>query len=184
MIRPACVPEHYLEADGCADAGGTLAATSRFGTRPTFSRLTSRRAFPSMIETSAFGLQSTLAPRGIHGRDAWRVKCLLLPAKLLDLTAAQVPNIIVRTSILWRSDRPGQNPGYTDGAKIYLCYRRSCFLTGKRRRSLLDRLPPRKPRFPSHTSKMRSVLERRSGHDEPVSAWRSVCDRRRRGNGP
>lgn len=67
MIRPACVPEHYLEADGCADAGGTLAATSRFGTRPTFSRLTSRRAFPSMIETSAFGLQSTLAPQ----RDPW-----------------------------------------------------------------------------------------------------------------
>lgn len=66
MIRPACVPEHYLEADGCADAGGTLAATSRFGTRPTFSRLTSRRAFPSMIETSSLPalLTQTYLPSG------------------------------------------------------------------------------------------------------------------------
>src|SRR5256886_17314035 len=71
---------------------------------------------------------------------------------------------------------------YTDGAEIYFCQRRCCFLTGKRRSSLLDWLSPRKSRFPSHPSKMRSVSERGSRHHEPVSAWRSVRDRRRRGD--
>src|ERR1022692_2101214 len=35
----------------------------------------------------------------------------------------------------------------TDGAKIYFCYRRCCFLTGKRRSCLLHRLSPRKSRL-------------------------------------
>src|ERR1700726_5283795 len=48
----------------------------------------------------------------------------------------------------------------TDGAKIYFCYRRCCFLTGKRRSCLLHRLSPRKSRLQSHPAKVRSVPER------------------------
>src|SRR5256886_11244595 len=77
-----------------------------------------------------------------------------------------------------------RNAGYKDGAKIYFCNRRSCILTWKRRSCLLYRLSPRESQFQSHAAKMRSVSERRSGHDEPLSAWRSVCDRRRSGDGP
>src|SRR5262245_45210213 len=101
------------------------------------------------------------------------------PASDLHLTLRQLPNIIVCTSLLWRADKLGEQaarkPGFTDGAKIYFCYRRCCFLTWKRRSSLLDRLPPRKSRFQSYPSEMRSVSQRRSRHDESVSAWRSLC---------
>src|SRR5262249_40042586 len=117
--------------------------------------------------------------------SCWKaLLCIVLANNSFDLTEVRVPKIIVRTSILWRSDRPGKHLGYTDGAKIYICYRRCCFLTGKRRSRLLDWLSPRKSRFQSHPSKMRSVPERGSRDDEFVSARRSVCDRRRRGDGP
>src|SRR5438876_7127769 len=80
--------------------------------------------------------------------------------KEFDLTGGQVPNIIVCTSILWRADKPGsRTPGFTDGAKIYLCNRRCCFLTWKGRSCLLYRLSPRESRFQSHPAKVRSVPE-------------------------
>src|ERR1017187_2547052 len=50
----------------------------------------------------------------------------------LALTGQHVPNIIICTSILWRSKKlnsaraDARNP---DGAEIYFCYWRSCFLT-------------------------------------------------------
>src|SRR6266478_931666 len=52
-----------------------------------------------------------------------------------------------------------RNAGYKDGAKIYFCNRRSCFLTWKGRSCLLYRLSPRKSRFQSHPAEMRSVPE-------------------------
>src|SRR5580693_9565384 len=67
-----------------------------------------------------------------------------------------------------------------DGAKIYFCYRRCCFLSWERRSCLLHRLSPRKSRFQSHPSEVRSVSQRRSRHDESVSARRSLRHRRRR----
>src|ERR1700675_2498152 len=63
-----------------------------------------------------------------------------------------------------------RNAGYKDGAKIYFCNRRCCFLTREGRSCLLYWLSPRKSRFQSHPAEMRSVPERRSGHDEPLSA--------------
>src|SRR6202162_660116 len=68
----------------------------------------------------------------------------------------------------------------TDGAKIYSCYWRCCFLTGKRRSCLLHRLSPRKSRLQSHPAKVRSVPQRRSRHYEPLPARRSLRHRRRR----
>jgi hypothetical protein len=59
--------------------------------------------------------------QGETGETRCAAECRFLPEKRRDLTAAQVPKIIARTSILWRSDRPGRNLGYTDGAEIYLC---------------------------------------------------------------
>src|SRR6266849_11142006 len=53
-----------------------------------------------------------------------------------------------------------RNAGYKDGAKIYFCNRRSCFLTWEGRSGLLHRLSPRKSRFQSHPAEMRSVPER------------------------
>src|SRR5690348_5731193 len=112
-------------------------------------------------------------------------KCPLLAGKMrgFDRTAGSEDNCLYVNPVEVRQAR-SQSLGYTDGAKIYFCNRRCCFLTGKRRSSLLDWLSPRKSRFSSHTSKMRSIPERGSGHDEPVSARRSVCDRRWRGDGP
>src|SRR6267143_6841738 len=102
-----------------------------------------------------------------------------------DLTELRVPTIIMCTSLLWRANKPGVGTrAIKDGAKIYFCNRRCCFLTWEGRSCLLYRLSPRKSRIQSHTAEMRSVPERRSGHDEPLSARSSVCDRRRRGNGP
>src|SRR6266704_5864497 len=69
-----------------------------------------------------------------------------------------------------------RNAGYTDGAKIYFCHRRCCFLTGKRRSGLLNLLSPRKSWIQSHPSEMRYVPERGPGHNKPVSARRSVRD--------
>src|ERR1700674_4710648 len=77
-----------------------------------------------------------------------------------------------------------RHAGYKDGAKIYFCYRRCCFLTGKRRSSLLDWLSPRKSRFQSHPAEMRPVPERGSRYDETVSARRSLWHRRRGGDRP
>src|SRR5580704_14224987 len=92
-----------------------------------------------------------------------------------DLTAVLIPMIIMRTSLLWRADKLAHweipNASCMDGAKIYFCYRRCCFLTWKGSCSFLHRLSPRKSRFQSHPSEMRSVPERRSRYDEPVSAW-------------
>ena len=51
---------------------------------------------------------------------------------------------------------------------------------GSRRRRI--GLPAREPRACGHAAEVRSVPERRSGHDESVSARRSVRDRRRRGD--
>src|ERR1700722_14827843 len=45
----------------------------------------------------------------------------------------------------------------TDGAKIYFCYRRCCFLTWEGRSCLLHRLSPRKSWLQSHPAKVRSV---------------------------
>src|SRR5689334_22931065 len=56
-----------------------------------------------------------------------------LGCKELDLTERRRVPIIVCTSILWRSKQSGTLveacAGYPDGAKIYICYRRCCFLT-------------------------------------------------------
>src|SRR5436190_6830682 len=53
--------------------------------------------------------------------------------KELDLTERRRMPIIVCTSILRRSKQSGTLvktcTGYPDGAKIYICYRRCCFLT-------------------------------------------------------
>ena len=96
----------------------------------------------------------------------------------LHLTLRRLPNIIMCTSLLWRLDKLGEQAlswsGCMDGAKIYFCYWRSCFLTRKRRSSLLNRLSPRKSRFQSHPSEVRSVSQRRSRHHESVSARRSL----------
>ncbi len=43
-------------------------------------------------------------------------------------------------------------------------------------------MPSRKPRVESQPDEVRSLPERRSGHDVAVSARRSFCHRRRRGN--
>src|SRR6267143_542046 len=100
-----------------------------------------------------------------------------------DRIASSYDNYVYVTPVegkqAWR-----RNAGYKDGAKIYFCNRRCCFLTRKGRSCLLYRLSPRKSRFQSHPAEMRSVPECRSGHDEPLPAWRSVCDRRWRGDGP
>ena len=96
------------------------------------------------------------------------------PNKFFDLTLARIPMIIMRTSLLWRADKRAHweipNAGCMDGAKIYFCYRRCCFLTWKGSCSFLYRLSPRKSRFQSHPTEMRSVPERRSRYDESVSA--------------
>ena len=95
------------------------------------------------------------------------------PNKFFDLTLARIPMIIMRTSLLWRADKLAHweipNAGCMDGAKIYFCYRRCCFLTWKGSCSFFHRLSPRKSRFQSHLTEMRSVPERRSRYDEPVS---------------
>ena len=71
--------------------------------------------------------------------------------KFFDLTAARIPMIIIRTSLLWRADKLAHweipNAGCMDGAKIYFCYRRCCFLTRKGSCSFLHRLSPRKSRL-------------------------------------
>src|SRR5206468_10414712 len=103
--------------------------------------------------------------------------------KELELNAWLIMLIIVWTSILrraksqhaWevrkvRCGEASHRAGYTDGAKIYICYRRCCFLTWQGRSSFLHRLSPRKSRLQSQHSKMRSLSERRSRHDEAVSA--------------
>src|SRR5882762_11451953 len=100
-----------------------------------------------------------------------------------DRFASSDDNYAYVTPVEGNQARRG-NAGYKDGAKIYFCNRRCCFLTWKGRSCLLYRLSPRLSRFQSHPAEMRSVPERRSGHDEPLSARRSVCDRRRRGDGP
>src|SRR6266571_8918268 len=71
-----------------------------------------------------------------------------------DRTAGSEHNYMYVNPVEGRQARR-KTPGCTDGAKIYICYRRSCFLTGKRRSGLLNRLSPRKSRLPSHPSKMR-----------------------------
>src|SRR5215468_9576010 len=76
----------------------------------------------------------------------------------LHLTVPGLPTIIVRTSLLRRLNEPGKLRGLSepqavkDGAKIYLCYRRCCFLTWKGRCCLLHRLSSRKSRFQGHPS--------------------------------
>src|ERR1700722_16432187 len=96
------------------------------------------------------------------------------PNKFFDLTLARIPTIIMRTSLLWRADKFAHweipNAGCMDGAKIYFCYWRCCFLTRKGSCRFLHRFSPRKSRFQSHLTEMRSVPERRSRYDEPVSA--------------
>ena len=108
--------------------------------------------------------------------------CFLVPRfyfpsslnSFFDLTPARIPTIIMRTSLLWRADKLAHweipNAGCMDGAKIYFCYRRCCFLTWKGSCLFLHRLSPRKSRFQSHLTEMRSVPERRSRYDEPLSA--------------
>ena len=48
----------------------------------------------------------------------------------------------------------------------------------------IDRLPARGPRLQGHAAEVRSLHQRRSGHDEPVPARRGLRHRRRRGDGP
>ena len=76
-----------------------------------------------------------------------------------DLTLLPVPPIIACTSLLRRANKPAKYVvrALMDGAKIYFCYRWCCFLTRKRRSGLLNRLSPRKSRFQSHPSEVRSV---------------------------
>src|ERR1700730_900406 len=89
-------------------------------------------------------------------------KILMRACQHYALTPLSLPNIIVCTSILWRSNSSllqgweGSNP---DGAKIYICYRWCCFFSGQGRSCLLNRLSPRKSRFQDHDSKMRPVPE-------------------------
>jgi len=64
-------------------------------------------------------------------RDAENI--LFEDCEELDLTESALVPIIICTSILWRSKQSGTVvkacAGYPDGAKIYICYRRCCFLT-------------------------------------------------------
>ncbi len=68
--------------------------------------------------------------------------------------------------------------------EIHLRHRRRRVLARQGTRGGLDRLPARRPRLQGHAAEVRPVHQRRSGHDEPVSARRGVRHRRRRRDGP
>ena len=55
---------------------------------------------------------------------------------------------------------------------------------GKGLAAASHRVPARRPRLQGHAAEVRPVHQRRSGHDEPVSARRGLRHRRRRRDGP
>src|SRR5713101_7139492 len=83
-----------------------------------------------------------------HGKKKFR----------FDRIASSYDNYVYVTPAEGKQARRS-NAGYKDGAKIYFCNRRSCFLTWKGRSCLLYRLSPRKSRLQSHPAEMRSVPE-------------------------
>ena len=84
------------------------------------------------------------------------------------------------------SDRaPAACPGHGDHARlvpdeIYFCYRRCGEFVRQRPRGGLPRHAARTARPARRPAKVRSLSERRSRDDEPVSTRRSLCAQRRR----
>src|SRR5229473_483503 len=106
--------------------------------------------------------KNTNAAKKFPGSDGKSNSCVCRSQEC-DLTPGRDATIIDCTSLLWRAKQARVICGLRaskDGAKIYFCNRRCCFLTWKRRSGLLNRLSPRKSRFQSHPAKVRSVPER------------------------
>ena len=72
LIPPASLDFYCLP-----EATGIVAAASRFGTLPTFTRATSRRVFTSMMETSSLSvlLMQTYLPSGENTPSSARLRC-------------------------------------------------------------------------------------------------------------
>src|SRR5215475_7813010 len=93
----------------------------------------------SCAKAQCRALNADLSPRikhQSHTNVAHLFELTIIPfyaRKELDLTERAPMPIIVCTSILRRSEQSGTGAaglaGYPDGAKIYICYRRCCFLT-------------------------------------------------------